>query len=117
LIKDLRSYNFSTKLEVYQHLFDHYTEKASHRMIFGLKPEINAHLRDYAVATKGIMVWLDPDALEEKRLLNRFFGLLAWNSPYLGWWPKESSGVVAAAKFGIPVFAADWSANLTVFIR
>jgi hypothetical protein len=32
----------------------------------------------------------------------------------MGWWTSEGDGVHLASTYGVPVYAADWSANLTV---
>ncbi len=112
VFKDLREQNFKTPLEVYQYQFDQYASKGSHRIIFGLNPNVKGHLRDYAVATKGLMIWLNPEG-DENALLDRYLALMPHNSPYLGWWKDEPKGVHQAALHGIPVYAADWSSNLT----
>jgi len=47
-------------------------------------------------------------------MLGNYLKLLPPNSPYMGWWASEGDGVAAAAAYGVPVYAADWSSNLTV---
>jgi hypothetical protein len=111
---DLRTNHFAASLDVYQYELDHYGQSATHRLIIGLTPSIPDHLRDYAVATGALVVWLDPRNASEKALLDQFLALLPATSPYLGWWADEPSGVAEAASHGVPVFAADWSSNLTV---
>jgi hypothetical protein len=115
VLVDLRANHFASKLAVYQYELDTYGAGATRRLICGLDPAIAGHLRDYAVATEAMMVWLDPRNSDEKTLLGKFLSRLLPNSPYLGWWPDESSGVSTAATAGIPVFAADYASNLTVF--
>ena len=115
VLVDLRANHFASKVAVYQYELDQYAAGATHRLICGLDPAIAGHLRDYAVATRAMMVWLDPANSDEKNLLSQFFALLPHASPYLGWWPAEGAGVGAAASAGIPVFAADYASNLTVF--
>jgi hypothetical protein len=114
VLEDLRSHHFGSNLDVYQYLYDHYSAGATHRMIHGLDKNIPGHLRDYAVATRAMMVWLNPANAAEKALLERFFDLLPPNSPYMGWWPDEPVGVRLASTHGVVTYAADWSANLTV---
>jgi hypothetical protein len=114
VLDDLRTLHFGSTLDVYQYLYDHYSAGASHRLITGLDKNIPGHLRDYAVATKAMMVWLNPANNAEKALLERFFNLLPPNSPYMGWWPDEGVGVRLASTHGVVTYAADWSANLTV---
>ncbi len=114
VLADLRTNHFATKLDVYNYELANYAPKATNKMIFGLTPAIPDHLRDYAVATKGMMVWLDPTVAVEAALLDQFLALLPPNAPYMGWWTDEPSGVHQASTHGVPVFAADWSINLTV---
>ncbi len=114
LIADLRTNHFASNVDVYQYELDHWSANATHRLIVGLNPGIAANLRDYAVATKAMMVWLDPRNATEATLLSKFLALLPPSSPYLGWWVDEPTGVHAASTQGVPTFAADWSSNLTV---
>lgn len=114
VLADLRTNHFSSKLAVYQYELDHWSTNATHRLIVGLNPTIGAHLRDYAMATQAMMVWLDPRVAAENTLLSSFLALLPPTSPYLGWWIDEPTGVHAASTAGVPTFAADWSSNLTV---
>ncbi|HEX9105404.1 MAG TPA: FG-GAP-like repeat-containing protein, partial [Polyangia bacterium] len=114
VLADLRINHFASKLDVYQYELDHWSANATHRLIVGLNPTIAAHLRDYAVATQAMMVWLDPRVTAESTLLQKFLALLPPTSPYLGWWIDEPTGVQAASTAGVPTFAADWSSNLTV---
>jgi hypothetical protein len=114
VLADLRINHFTNKLDVYQYELDHWSANATHRLIVGLNPTIGAHLRDYAMATQAMMVWLDPRVTAEATLLQNFLALLPPTSPYLGWWIDEPTGVHAASTAGVPTFAADWSSNLTV---
>src|SRR5262249_42602936 len=114
VIADLRTHHFASKLDVYQYELDNYGAKTTHRLIIGLTPTIGDHLRDYAVATKALTVWSDPRVAAEKQMLGQYLGLLSPNSPYLGWWTDEGLGVQTASTYGVPVYAADWSTNLTV---
>ena len=114
VVADLRGNHFTSRLAVYQYELDNFASSCNHRMIIGLTPGIPGNLRDYAVATRSMMVWLDPGVPAERALLDRFLSLLPPNSPYLGWWPDEGAGVNIAASHGVPVYAADWSRNLTV---
>jgi hypothetical protein len=114
VLADLRTNHFASKLGVYQYELTNYAPQATHRLICGLTPSIADHLRDYAVATKAMMIWLDPTVAAEKAMLGQFLSLLAPDSPYMGWWTSEGDGVKAAATYGVPVYAADWSLNLTV---
>src|SRR5258705_5775102 len=66
------------------------------------------------MATQAMRVWLDRTTRAESALLSHSRALLPPNSPSLGWWTSEPVGVHLAATFGVPVYAADWSSNLTV---
>jgi hypothetical protein len=114
VIADLRTNHFASKVAVYQYELQNYSASATHRLIVGLNPSIAGNLRDYAIATQAMMVWLDPRVAAEDTLLSSFLGLLPPASPYLGWWVDEPSGVNAASTAGVPTFAADYSSNLTV---
>ncbi|WP_127493219.1 GxGYxYP domain-containing protein [Paenibacillus glycanilyticus] len=115
ILDDLRG-DFSTKLEVYQYLHDHYWSSLSHNLIIGLSPGIKGALRDYATATGAAVIWLNPSVPAEKTLLQSFFSdMPAGSGVYMGWWPDEAIGVQAASEYGISTIASDWSSNLTVF--
>jgi hypothetical protein len=47
-------------------------------------------------------------------ILGQYLSGLERNAPYMGWWVDEPSGVSTASSYGVPVFAADYSRNLTV---
>lgn len=114
VLDDLRTQAFTSAMAVYQYEYDNYASLTTHRLITGLEIGIPDHLRDYAVATKAMMVWLDTTNSQQQALMQQFLALLPPTSPYLGWWVDEPSGVSTASGAGVPVFAADWSMNLTV---
>ena len=114
VLVDLRTNAFTSTVDVYQYELDNYAPLTTHRLITGLELTIPDHLRDYTVATQAMMVWLDPTNAAQEALLEQFLALLEPDSPYLGWWTSEGPGVQTAATYGVPVFAADWSMNLTV---
>ncbi|HWE30322.1 MAG TPA: GxGYxYP domain-containing protein, partial [Polyangia bacterium] len=100
LLVDLRNNKFTNKLDIYTYEYNLYSAGATHRLICGLNPAIAGNLRDYAVATQSMMVWLDPRVTAEATLLSQFLALLPATSPYLGWWADEPTGVSAASKAG-----------------
>ncbi|MCM3626089.1 hypothetical protein M3194_01750 [Paenibacillus glycanilyticus] len=115
IVNDLRG-DFSTKLQVYQYLHDHYWSTLPHNLIIGLNPGIKGFLRDYALATGTAVVWLDPSVPAEKTLLQSFLADMPYGSgAYMGWWPDEAIGVQAGSEYGISTIASDFSSNLTVF--
>jgi hypothetical protein len=114
VLLDLRG-QFTSKLHVYQTLFDSYWPTLDHRLLIGLNPEVHqGSLREYAVAVGGAVVWLDPDVPGETELLNRFLGSMPVGSNYMGWWPHEGPGVSRVSTFGITTIASDFCANLSV---
>jgi hypothetical protein len=115
---DVGTLGLTTNLQIYQYEIDHYGAQMSNRLIIGHDPT-NAGMADclidYAVATQAAVVWLDSTQAPQLDLLTGFLANLAPNAPYLGWWYSEPSGVGASAQYNVPVFAADWSRNLTAF--
>ena len=111
---DLRG-QFTSKLDVYQTLYDTYWPTIDHRLLIGLSPEHHpGSLHEYAVALGAAVVWLDPDVTGESELLDSFLTSMPAGSHYMGWWPNETPGVLRASKFGIPTIPSDYCANLTV---
>ena len=103
VLADLRTNAFTSTVDVYQYEFDNYASLTTHRLITGLELTIPDYLRDYAVATQAMMVWLDPDTPDQEALLEQFLALMEPNSPYLGWWTDEGAGVQTASTYGVPV--------------
>lgn len=77
------------------------------------------YLRDYAVANKAMVFWLDSNVPEQRALFEKILSDVAPGTPYLGWFSNdvdgEFSGVEIASNHGVYVLAADWFSNLTVF--
>ncbi|MGF9696168.1 GxGYxYP domain-containing protein [Paenibacillus sp. MABNR03] len=78
-----------------------------------------AYLRDYAVANKAMVFWLDSNVPEQKALFEKIMSDVEPGTPYLGWFSNdvegEFSSVEIASRYGVYVLAADWFSNLTVF--
>ena len=76
-----------------------------------------AYFRDYVVATRAMVVWLDPNGAPGE-LLAEIFDRTAPTTPYLGWFSNdvagEWGGVDLAATHAVEVFAADFYMNGTV---
>ncbi|HEY2510939.1 MAG TPA: GxGYxYP domain-containing protein [Polyangiaceae bacterium] len=116
VLADLRTMAFKSAGDVYTYELSAYQSKATTRLIIGLDPTRTDPLRDYAIATQALVVWLDPTkASTDRVLLDKFLAGLTPNAPYMGWWTNEAVGVGAAPEHGVPTFAADWSRNLTVY--
>jgi hypothetical protein len=113
-LEDLRTHHFASNLDVYQYELATYASSATTRLIVGLNPTISDALRDYAVATRAMVIWLDPTNATQAPLLQTYLSGLDSNAPYMGWWTQEQAGVNMASQYGVPTFAADFSKNLTV---
>jgi hypothetical protein len=76
-------------------------------------------LRDYAVANKAMVFWLDANVPVQKALFEKILSDVKPGTPYLGWFSNdvegEFSGVEMTSNHGVYVLAADWFSNLTVF--
>lgn len=77
------------------------------------------YLRDYAVANKAMVFWLESNVPEEKALFEKILSDVEPGTPYLGWFSNdvegEFSGVEITSNHSVYVIAADWFSNLTVF--
>ncbi|MDR1809162.1 MAG: T9SS type A sorting domain-containing protein [Prevotella sp.] len=113
VLLDLRG-QFTSKLQVYQHVFDNYWENTDKRILIGLSPEFHkGSLREYAVAIGAAVVWLDPKNSSESTLLNKFLASMPAGANYMGWWPEEQPGVERVSYYGFTTIASDYSTNLT----
>lgn len=114
VLVDLRG-QFTSKLQVYQTLYNTYWPNLDHRLLIGLNPEVHkAAAREYATAVGAAVIWLDPNVSGESELLNNFLSSMPAGSNYMGWWPEEAPGVERASRYGIATIASDWATNLTV---
>ncbi|MBW7457725.1 hypothetical protein K0U00_27150, partial [Paenibacillus sepulcri] len=77
------------------------------------------YLRDYAVANKAMVFWLDSNIPEQKALFEKILSDVQPGTPYLGWFSNdvegEFSSVEVTSNHSVYVLAADWFSNLTVF--
>lgn len=77
------------------------------------------YLRDYAVANKAMVFWLDSNVPEQKALFEKILSATEPGSPYLGWFSNdvqgEFSSVEITSNHSVYVLAADWFSNMTVF--
>jgi hypothetical protein len=118
IVADLRG-TFATDLDAYTWAAANLWPRTTHRMLIGLDPGIDGYLRDYAVATRGFVAFLDPGTPAELALLRQLLKDIEPGSAYLGWWPSaltgEDDGTQVTSEYGLVVVASDFSANLTVF--
>lgn len=114
ILVDYRA-QFTSKLAVYQNLYNNYWPNLTHKLLIGLNPDAHkAAVREYAVAVGAAVVWLDPRIGDENAMLNNFLSTMNAGATYMGWWPEEGSGVEAGSRFGIATIASDWATNLTM---
>ena len=112
---DLRG-KFSNSHQVYGYLFTNYWPQCTHRIIAGLETNSYWPLRDYLVAVKAAVVWLDPSASADAATLGNFVSQMTpVGGIYLGWWPNEGPDMNWIGQYGIPVIASDYFDNATVF--
>lgn len=118
VLTDLRG-RFADDLAAYTWAVANLWPATSHRMLVGLDPSVSGYLRDYAVANRAMVVFLDPATEGDGPLLTGLLADLPTPSPYLGWWPAsvngEDDGTQLTSQHGVYVVAADWCVNLTVF--
>ncbi|MBB3111675.1 hypothetical protein FHS18_003743 [Paenibacillus phyllosphaerae] len=77
------------------------------------------YLRDYAVANKAMVFWLDSNVPEQRELFEKILSDVEPGTPYLGWFSNDVEGefnsVEITSRHSVYVLAADWFSNLTVF--
>ena len=114
ILADLRG-KFATKLDAYNWLIDNYWTQLTPRLLSAISPT-TPNLRDYIVATKSLVFWLDPEVPEEAALFAQILQKVAPDTPYMGWFVggHESSGVTLCSQNGVVVGAADFLDNATV---
>jgi hypothetical protein len=117
VIEDLRG-RFADNESAYRWAIDRLWPRTTHRMLVGLDHDNPGFLRDYAVANRALVVWLDPGTRSGRALLTPLLAQTPPNSPYLGWWPQdvagENAGTELASRHAVYVVAADYASNLTV---
>ncbi|MFJ9130479.1 GxGYxYP domain-containing protein [Streptomyces sp. NPDC102340] len=118
VLDDLRD-RFTDELSAYRWAVDNLWPHTSHRLLVGLDPSVGAYLRDYAVATRALVLWIHADQPDSRELGARVMSQMQAGSPYMGWFPSgvggESDGTELTSEHGLVVLASDWSQNLTVF--
>ncbi|MEV0842208.1 GxGYxYP domain-containing protein [Actinocatenispora sera] len=119
VIADLRG-RFADEIAAYTWAVDTLWPHTEHRILVGLDPENTlCDLRDYAVATRALTLWIHPDVPESRAIGDRVMSGMAPGTAFLGWWPAgvggESDGTELTSRHGVIVLAADHSQNLTVY--
>lgn len=114
---DLRGM-FSTKYQVYNYLYTNYWAQCNHRILGGLETNQFWYLRDYLVAERCAVMWLDPGSVSADATAMQPFvsSMLPVNSIYIGWWPNETADMQWIGQhYGIPVMASDLFDNGTLY--
>ncbi len=113
---DLRG-RFTGADQVYGYLYTNYWSQCTHRVIAGMETNNFWSLRDYLIAVKSAVVWLDPgDSTGDANILNLFVSNMSpLSGVYLGWWPNEGADLEWIGSYGIPVMASDYFDNGSVF--
>ncbi|GAB3423673.1 GxGYxYP domain-containing protein [Flindersiella endophytica] len=99
-------------------MWNEYTVSVTNQEPDRLYYEAYAYLRDYAVANKAMVFWLDPNIDAERELFEQIMSETQAPTPYLGWFAQdvagEFGGTQLASEHGVYVLAADWFENMTV---
>ncbi len=117
---DLTKLEFTSPIEIYQFLYEHYWDRCTHRLIISARPSDRGgnlrHTRDIAAACEAATVWLDSRLPEERDLMRKFYSdMTAGDAIALGWYTTERSGISTASEFGIGTLPADYYCNASVF--
>jgi hypothetical protein len=121
ILSDLRD-RFTEAMDAYTWQYEELWPRTTHRMLVAL-PARHGHffgaLRDYAVANRAMVFWLDPTDAVERVLYERILADVEPNTPFLGWFPQgaagEWSGTELLSEHAVYTLAADRFQNLTVF--
>jgi hypothetical protein len=112
---DLRGL-FTNQYQVYHYLYTNYWPQCTHRIIAGMETNVAGNLRDYLIAVKAAVFWLDPGSSPDAAALAPFAsGMAPVGGVYMGWWPSEGNGLEWIAQYGIPVIASDFFVNGSLF--
>ncbi|HEX5949825.1 MAG TPA: discoidin domain-containing protein, partial [Actinomycetota bacterium] len=120
-IQDLRG-RFTDAMDAYTWQYEELWPRTTHRMLVALPPrqgQFFGGLRDYAVANRAMVYWLDPTDPVERGMYERILATVEPTTSFLGWFPQggtgEWSGVELLSEHGVITFAADRFENMTVF--
>ncbi|GIO36861.1 hypothetical protein J41TS12_17220 [Paenibacillus antibioticophila] len=102
------------------HMWNQYKVSAGNiQPLSSEQKEPYGYLRDYAVANKAMVFWLEVNDPKQRALFEKIMADVKPGTPYLGWFSNdvegEFSSVEVASNHSVYVLAADWFSNLTVF--
>lgn len=114
-----QNYNgmFEDKLSVYEYMYDNLWSQCTHKAITSLNPTMVGYLRDYGMAIKSCIVWLNVSNETEKALLEKFLAdMKPGESCYLGWFPEgnEAAAISLSSQYGLLTFPSDYCENMTL---
>jgi len=116
ILVDLRDAPITDKLSAYRWVHANYWDQCTRRTISGLAPDGHFPLRDFSVAVRAAILWLDPKIPEERAVLKLFFDdTKPLDCYYTGWWPNEGAGISFASAYGVMTIASDFYLNYTVY--
>ena len=120
LLVDLTELNYSSALEIYEHLHQRYWDQCEKRFIVSSRPNERGgdlhHTRDIAAACGAAVVWLDNRIPAERDMMRKFLSdMKAGEAVVLGWYSSERSGITTASEFGIGTMPADFYLNASVY--
>lgn len=108
---------FKDGYSVYEYLYENYWKDCTHKAITSLNPTMVGYLRDYGIAIKSAIVWLNVRDAAEKELLEKFLkDMTPGQSCYLGWFPEgnEAAAISLSSEYGLLTFPSDYCENLTL---
>ncbi|RKN08379.1 GxGYxYP domain-containing protein [Streptomyces radicis] len=121
VVEDLRG-RFADELEASTWQIDNLWPRTERRMVCSMNTSLTAYLRDYSIANRALMVWLDYHDPAQRSLVARLADELPTHAPYIGWLrgdtagaPYESPMVELLSRRSVHVLAADTAQNLTVW--
>jgi hypothetical protein len=119
VLADLRGLSFESRAAAYRYAYEQWGAGANKHLTLGLDPGIAGNLRDYAVALRTLVVWLDPRIPAEEALLTQILAETPPGSPFVGYFPNPTNGGEAViirylSQHAHPSFAMDVFQNATV---
>jgi hypothetical protein len=120
VLVDLTDLKYSSPVQIYEHLYQHYWAQCEKRLMVSARPEERGgdlhHTRDIAAACGAAVVWLDNRIPAERVMMRKFFGdMKAGEAVALGWYSTERSGITTASEFGIGTLPADFYLSGSVY--
>lgn len=110
--------DFSTKLEVYNYMYDNLWQDCTHRLLMGLGPDLTlTGSRDLAIAAKCAITYTDLSNAEEVAVMEKFLGDMRPGEDYFSGWfvnGDEGGGIGLNSKYGIATVPSDYYNNYSI---